>query len=80
MRRLPSIVAVLSVTVLAPYGAHGQTNGAFTGRITDNTGSVLPGATVVAASPALIEGSRVAISDEGRPLHRWPICGRATTR
>lgn len=64
MRRLPSIVAVLSVIVLAPYGAHSQTNGAFTGRITDNTGGVLPGATVVAASPALIEGFRVAISDE----------------
>jgi hypothetical protein len=33
------------------------------GRITDNTGGVLPGVTVEAASPALIEGTRVAISD-----------------
>ena len=63
MRRLSSIVAALSVIVLAPWAAHGQTNGAFTGRITDNTGGVLPGATVEAASPALIEGSRVTISD-----------------
>ena len=65
MRRLPSMAAVLSVVVLAPRGAHGQTNGAFTGRITDNTGGVLPGATVEAASPALIEGFRVTTSDEG---------------
>ena len=34
-----------------------------TGLVTDNTGGILPGVTVEAASPALIEGSRIAFSD-----------------
>jgi hypothetical protein len=33
------------------------------GRITDNTGGVLPGVTVEAASPVLIEGTRTAVTD-----------------
>ncbi len=36
---------------------------ALIGEVTDNTGGVLPGVTVEAASPVLIEGSRVAITD-----------------
>ncbi len=34
-----------------------------TGRVSDDTGGVLPGVTVVAASAALIEGSRTAVTD-----------------
>ena len=34
-----------------------------TGRVSDDTGGVLPGVTVVAASPALIEGSRTSVTD-----------------
>lgn len=38
-----------------------------TGLVTDSTGGVLPGVTVEAASPALIEGSRTAFTDgQGR--------------
>ena len=33
------------------------------GRVTDNTGGVLPGVTVEAASPVLIEGTRTAVAD-----------------
>ena len=37
------------------------------GQVKDNTGAVLPGTTVEASSPALIEGSRNVVSDgEGR--------------
>jgi hypothetical protein len=40
---------------------------AIAGQVRDNTGAVLPGATVEAASPALIEGRRVVTSDgQGR--------------
>jgi hypothetical protein len=40
---------------------------ALTGLVTDATGAVLPGVTVEAASPALIEGSRTAFTDgQGR--------------
>jgi carboxypeptidase family protein len=36
---------------------------AIAGRVRDNTGAVLPGATIEASSPALIEGVRTAITD-----------------
>ena len=44
-----------------PAPAFAQTQ--ITGEVTDNTGGVLPGVTVEAASPVLIEGSRVAVTD-----------------
>jgi hypothetical protein len=37
--------------------------GAIAGVVKDSTGAVLPGVTVEAASPALIEKSRTAVSD-----------------
>ena len=63
MRRSSTVVAALAVLVLAPVLASAQPASQFTGVVTDNTGGILPGVTVEAASPALIEGSRVAISD-----------------
>jgi len=36
----------------------------FTGTVKDTSGAVMPGVTVEAASPALIEGVRSAITDE----------------
>jgi hypothetical protein len=51
-----AIVSLLPVTVAA------QSVGAFGGSVTDSSGGVLPGVTVEAASPALIEGSRIAVS------------------
>ena len=62
-------IAFLSLCglLLAPVTGLAQTNSTFTGEVTDNTGGVLPGVTVEAASPALIEGSRIAITDgQGR--------------
>ena len=51
---------VAGVLLLAPTAALAQ---GISGTVSDNTGGVLPGVTVTAASPALIEGQRVAISD-----------------
>ena len=65
MRRSWSTTAAvaLAALALAPVPALAQPASQFTGVVTDNTGGILPGVTVEAASPALIEGSRVAITD-----------------
>ena len=54
-------VAVLLLLPLTTVSA--QETSSVTGVVTDNTGSVLPGATVVVSSPALIEGSRTVFTD-----------------
>ena len=63
MRRSLTAVAALAALALAPAAAFGQAGSQIIGEVTDNTGGILPGVTVEASSPALIEGSRVAISD-----------------
>ncbi|MCY4119542.1 MAG: carboxypeptidase-like regulatory domain-containing protein, partial [Acidobacteria bacterium] len=63
MRRSCTAVVALAALALAPGVALAQTNSQFTGEVTDNTGGILPGVTVEASSPVLIEGSRVAITD-----------------
>ena len=57
-RFLASAAAVL---LLAPAVAVAQSS--IAGSVTDNTGGVLPGVTVEASSPVLIEGSRVVFTD-----------------
>jgi len=57
---------VLFSVLAASTSAFGEDSG-ISGLVRDSTGGVLPGVTVEAASSALIEGSRVAITDgEGR--------------
>lgn len=57
------VVVVLAVFgALVPAAASAQSQ--FTGRVTDATSAVLPGVTVEAASPALIERTRTAVTDE----------------
>ncbi len=58
--RSPWAFAVGGFFLLAPTSAFAQ---GISGEVTDNTGGVLPGVTVTAASPALIEGERIAITD-----------------
>ena len=53
---------VLSIFLFLPAGAAAQT-GSIAGQVVDETGGVLPGVTVEAASPALIEGVRTAFTD-----------------
>jgi hypothetical protein len=53
----------LAVVTIVPAAAHAQ--GAITGAVKDSSGAVLPGVTVEAASPALIEKVRTAVTDDG---------------
>src|SRR5947209_7826940 len=55
-----SMLLVLLATVTARAQ---QQNGAIAGVVKDATGSVLPGVTVEASSPALIEKTRTVVSD-----------------
>ncbi len=59
-RRSPWFLVALLVLLL-PSAAHAQA--AITGVVTDASGAVLPGATVEAASPVLIEKVRSVVSD-----------------
>ena len=56
-----SVVAVLVVLLAPPVLA--QSTGSIGGTVRDTTGAVLPGVTIEAASPALIEQFRTAVSD-----------------
>ena len=65
--RAPRVVLFLWILVLAPVAAWAQSS--ITGVVRDASGGVLPGVTVEASSPALIEGSRSGVSD-GQGLYR----------
>ena len=54
---------VLGIAALVPAAAFAQDAASIAGAVTDSTGGVLPGVTVVASSPALIEGSRTVVTD-----------------
>lgn len=53
----------LVLLVWLPGTASAQSTGIIAGQVLDASGGVLPGVTVEAASPALIEGARVGVSD-----------------
>ena len=56
-------VAILMLLVLWPAIASAQTSN-ITGTVKDSSGAVLPGVTVEVSSPAMIEKSRMTVSDE----------------
>ena len=61
------VVAAVGSCLLAPYVWAQVPGSGITGIVRDTSGGVLPGVTVDASSPALIEGVRTAFSDnEGR--------------
>lgn len=60
VRHTTYVAAVVSVLLL-PVAAHAQAS--IAGQVKDASGAVLPGVTVEAASPALIEKVRSAVSD-----------------
>jgi hypothetical protein len=62
-------VIALVCLMVSPNAARGQS--AFTGVARDSTGAILPGVTVEASSPVLIEKVRTAITDE-RGSYRIP--------
>ena len=61
MLRTVRLVALLACVGLAPSAAWAQAT--FAGTVKDASGAVLPGVTVEASSPALIEKSRTAMTD-----------------
>lgn len=65
MRHAWRTVGILALAVLTSSAAMAQTGttGAIAGTARDTTGAVLPGVTVEAASPALIEKVRTAVTD-----------------
>ena len=62
MRRCATFVAVFVFAFLIPVVAFAQ-GAVITGVVKDGSGAVLPGVTVEAASPALIEKTRSAVTD-----------------
>jgi hypothetical protein len=56
------LATVFSVLMLSGV-AFAQQDSGISGVVTDSTGGVLPGVTVEVSSPALIEGSRVVVTD-----------------
>jgi hypothetical protein len=59
--RLVKIFAILAFTALLPASVYAQAS--IAGLVKDSSGAVLPGVTIEAASPALIEKVRSAVSD-----------------
>src|SRR5260221_14225580 len=56
-------LATSSVLLLLPLAAWAQGSGTIAGIVKDASGAVMPGVTVEAASPALIEKVRSVVSD-----------------
>src|SRR5262249_46950062 len=59
--RFMRLVLAIGCVVLAPAVVSGQ--GAISGLVRDTSGGAMPGVTVEAASPALIERSRTVVTD-----------------
>ena len=59
------LALVIALALLPSRGwSQSATTGAVAGVVKDTTGAVLPGVTVEAASPALIEKVRTAVTDD----------------
>ena len=65
IQRFQCALAIVLVVLLLPSAAYAQA--AITGVVRDASGAVLPGATVEAASPALIEKVR-SVATDGLPV------------
>src|SRR5881296_1025267 len=61
MRVIGKACCLLALMLLAPRLAHAQAS--ITGTVKDTSGAVLPGVTVEASSPVLIERVRSAVTD-----------------
>src|SRR6186713_3226258 len=61
MNRVVRILGLITLLCLTPVSAWAQV--ALAGVVTDDTGGVIPGVTVEASSPALIEKVRTAVTD-----------------
>ena len=78
MRGIVRALAAFMLFVLAPSVVYAQAT--LTGIARDTSGAVLPGVTVEAASPVLIEKVRSVVTDStGRSRTEWNRC-RSQTR
>src|SRR5438105_1965713 len=67
MRRIVFGIILICGSVLllpVPSQAQGTSSGAVAGTVKDASGAVLPGVTVEASSPALIEKTRTTVTDD----------------
>ena len=64
-RRWPDVAIVLAMVMGCPSFVFAQAGASITGIVRDGSGAVLPGVTVEAASPALIEQQRTVVTDQG---------------
>ena len=64
--KVQTFLTMVLAAALCPVGTYAQTGstGAIAGVVRDTTGAVLPGVTVDATSPALIEKVRTAVTDD----------------
>src|SRR5690349_20103489 len=64
--RIVTLLALLAGTLAFPSidAAQTSTSGGIAGTVSDTTGAVLPGVTVEAATPALIEKVRSVVTDD----------------
>src|SRR6266550_7465128 len=56
-------LALFALMCIVPAGVYAQTGASIAGTVKDTSGQVIPGVTVEAASPALIEKTRAAVTD-----------------
>ena len=61
--RASKVIVLLAMAIALPSLALAQTKASLTGIVRDTSGAILPGVTVEASSPALIEKVRSAVSD-----------------
>src|SRR5437762_4393934 len=64
MHSMRSVALAILVLLLVPIAGHAQGLGTISGVVKDASGAVLPGVSVEVASPALIEKTRSAVSNE----------------
>ena len=77
MRVLKRITFVLSLLTVLPASAFAQAT--LSGTVKDSSGAILPGTTVEAASPVLIEKVRTAVTTE-QVNTGFPSCLQVLTR
>ena len=63
MRGWKQVLFAIVVVVMSPWAANAQTRASIGGVVKDASGAVLPGVTVEASSPTLIEKVRTAVTD-----------------
>jgi hypothetical protein len=69
MRGIKPVLFTLALTAMLPSSLFAQAGASITGTVKDASGAVLPGVTVEAASPVLIQKVRTAVTD-GNGVYR----------